>query len=137
MSQEVEGRIPFLDALVSCKTDGSMKVQVYRKKTHTDQYLNFGSHHPLQHKLGVIRTLYDRCDNIVTDPKDAKLEVQHVNQALGKCGYPSWTFKKVRQQLDKRNSTPKKPKNKDTDKNKGVPHHDFYTLCEGCLGDSD
>ena len=59
-----------------------MKVQVYRKKTHADRYLNFGSHHPLQHKLGIIRTLYDRCDNIVTDSDDAKLEVQHMNQAL-------------------------------------------------------
>ena len=61
-----------------------------------------------QYKLGVIRTLYDRCDNIVTDPKDAKLEVQDVNQA-----------KKVPQQLDKWNSTPKKAKSKkDTDRKK-------------------
>ena len=73
---EVEGRIPFQDALVTNKTDEFMKVQVYCKKTHTDQYLNFESHHPLQHKLGIIRTLYDRCYNIVTDPKDAKLDFQ-------------------------------------------------------------
>ena len=60
-----------------------------------------------------------RSYNIVTDPKDAKAEVEHVKQALGKCGYPSWTFKKDRQQLDKCNGTPKKPKNeKDTDKKK-------------------
>ena len=78
-----------MDAFVTRTTDGSMKVQVYRKKTYTDQYLNFRSHHSLQHKLGIIRTLYDICDNIVTDPDDVKLELQHVNQALGKCGYPS------------------------------------------------
>ena len=89
---EVEARIPFLDALVSHKTDGSMKVQVYSKKTHTDHYLNFELHHPLQHKLRIIRTLYDRCDNIVPDPNDAKAEVEHGNKALGKCGYCSWTF---------------------------------------------
>ena len=113
----MEGNIPFLDALVTRKNDGSMKVQVYCKKTHTDQYLNFGSHHPIQHKLSIIRTLYDWCDNIVTDPEDAKAEVEHVNSALEKCGYPSWTFKKVQQQLDKQNSTHKKPKNKkDADK---------------------
>ena len=58
---EVNGSIPFLDALIQRKEDGSVKVLVYRKKTHTDQYLNFTSHHPLQHKLGGIRALYDRC----------------------------------------------------------------------------
>ena len=53
---------------------------------------------------------------------DDKAEVKHVNLALGKCGYPSWIFKKVRQQLDKQNSTPKKPKNKkDTDKKEESP----------------
>ena len=52
---------------------------------------------------------------------DANTELEHVNQALGKCGYHSWTFKKVWQQLDKPNSTPNKPKNKkDTDKKKEV-----------------
>ena len=91
---EVGGRIPFLDALVTRKSDGSIKVQVYRNKTHTDQFLNFKSHYSLQQTLGIIRTLYDRCDNIVTDPKDVKAGVQHVNKALGKCRYPSWTFKK-------------------------------------------
>ena len=67
--------IPFLDALISRTEDGKMKVQVYQKAAHTDQYLNFSSHHSLNHKLGVIRTLYDRCDNIVTEEADALKEL--------------------------------------------------------------
>ena len=76
---EVNGSIPFLDALIQRKEDGSVKVLVYRKKTHTDQYLNFTSHHPLQHKLGGICTLYDRCENIVTETEDAAKEMEHID----------------------------------------------------------
>ena len=78
----------FLDALISRKEDGVVKVQVYRKVTHTDQYVSFRSHHQLNHKLGVIRTLYDRYDNIVTEEADAEAEITHVDKALGWCGYP-------------------------------------------------
>ena len=34
--------------------DRSLNIEVYRKPPHTDQYLLFGSHHQLEHKLGVI-----------------------------------------------------------------------------------
>ena len=84
---EKEGSISFLDTVISCKDDrgeGGMKVQVYRKVTHTDQYLAFGSHHPLNHKLGVL-TLYNRCDNIVMEEADVAAEIIHVDKALGRC----------------------------------------------------
>ena len=53
--EESEGSLPFLDTLMVQKEDGTIKFLVYRKKTHTDQYLNFSSHHPLHQKLGVIK----------------------------------------------------------------------------------
>jgi hypothetical protein len=52
--KEHEGTIPFLDTLIVRKPDGTVKLLVYRKATHTDQYLNFTSHHPIHHKLGVV-----------------------------------------------------------------------------------
>ncbi len=59
-----------LDVLIVRKENGNVKLLVYRKPLHTDQYLNFNPYHPLHQKLGVIRTLLDRCQNIVTDDKD-------------------------------------------------------------------
>ena len=49
--------IPFLDILLE-RTDrrdsGGLKLSIYRKPTHTDQYLNFSSHHSVEHKLSVV-----------------------------------------------------------------------------------
>lgn len=83
---------------------------MYRKKSHTDQYLNFASHHPLHHKLGVIRTLFDRCDSVVSDPLDKIAERQHIEKALAVCGYPKWSFRKV----DRRRSTIRDKPKEDT-----------------------
>ena len=66
--EESEGKIPFIGTLTVRKPDGTVKLLVYRKKTYTDRYLNFDSQHPLHQKLGVIRTLMDRKNNIVTEP---------------------------------------------------------------------
>jgi hypothetical protein len=96
------------------KEDGTVKLLVYRKPTHTDQYLSFQSHHPLHQKLGVIRTLYDRKNTIVTEEGDREDEERKVQQALQVCGYPDWTFKKVKNQM---NAVKPKKATKKTDDN--------------------
>ena len=56
--------LPFLDVLLQRDDDGSVTTSVYRKPTHTDQYLDFASHHPLRHKAAVVKTLFSRANVI-------------------------------------------------------------------------
>ena len=51
-----DGSIPFLDTMVKPEANGSLSITVYRKPTHTDQYLQWDSHHNLSAKFSVINT---------------------------------------------------------------------------------
>ena len=115
--EETDGSIPFLDTQLERKEDGSVKVKVYRKKTHTNQYLAFTSHHPLHQKLGVVRTLLDRCEGIVTEEIDRKEERDTIKNALATCGYPAWTMTSVQSKLEEKGGK-KERKKKDNEKDK-------------------
>ena len=47
---KADGCIPFLDTLVTPQSDGSLQTKVYRKPTHTNQYLQWDSHHAISNK---------------------------------------------------------------------------------------
>jgi len=64
METEKEGRLPFLDVMVTGKPNGTLAHMVYRKQTHTDRYLNSGSNHHPSQKRGVIKTLSERARRI-------------------------------------------------------------------------
>ena len=100
--EETDNSIPFLDTHIHRRHDGSIKVKVYRKKTHTNQYLAFDSHHPLHQKMGVIRTLMNRCEEIVTEEEDKEEERGTIMKALEDCGYPRWTVKNVKDDMKKK-----------------------------------
>ena len=89
---EADGKLPMLDTLTTRMTDGSLKFSVYRKPTHTDQYLQFQSHQPMEHKMGVIRTLTHRADTIISDPQDKEREIKHLQKVLSVAGYSKWAW---------------------------------------------
>ena len=115
---EKDGQIPFLDVNIIRKPDGSIKLRIYRKATHTDQYLMFDSHHPVEHKLSVIRTLLGRNNEIVTEEADKLDEYRHVKAVLKTCKYPTWAIHKVEKQLAENKEAAQKEKKKPNEKKK-------------------
>jgi hypothetical protein len=90
-------KIAFLDTLVTLEADGTISFNIYRKKTHTDQYLDFGSHHYKKQKTGLYKNFKHRIDTIVTKEEDRAAEDKHVREALRRCGHPEWALTNKKQ----------------------------------------
>lgn len=66
-----------------------MKIEVYRKPSCTDQYLLCESHHPQEHKLGVIITLHHQAENPPTTAETEDKGRKHLRKALKPSHYPN------------------------------------------------
>ena len=60
---------------------------VFRKKTHTDQYLNFNSNHPTKVKRGIIQCLRHRAEKVCSGSTRWK-ELGHLRQVFKANAYP-------------------------------------------------
>jgi len=52
---ESEGTLPFQDLLIGRNEEDDVKMQIYRKPTYADHYLNVSFYHPMEHKLSAVR----------------------------------------------------------------------------------
>ena len=64
-----DGAKPFLDTTVKPQADGRLSFTIYRKPTHTDQYLQWDSHHHLSAKYSVISTLMHGAKTVCNKPE--------------------------------------------------------------------
>ncbi len=92
---ESNGELTFLDTTVKHNSNGTLFTTVFRKKTHTDKYLSFASHHPIAHKIAVIKTLFCRANSICGSDQDRNVERAHIRSALKMNGYPSRVISKA------------------------------------------
>ncbi len=90
--------LPFLDTLNVVSINGSIETSVYRKKTHTDRYLDFDSHHPICHKRGVVRALQSRADMVSSTERTKELEHQWIVSTLKENGYPTKLIRSTKRQ---------------------------------------
>ena len=96
MEKEKDKSIPMLDVAIHRKDDGSLEFDVYRKPTHTNQYIHFSSHQPLSHKMSTINSLTRRAHQIPSTDARKREEEKRVKEALAINGYPDWAYKRGR-----------------------------------------
>ena len=102
MEKENNQQISFLATLVS-RNNGFVVVDVFRKPTHTDRYLDFNSHHEKKQKISTASTLLNSACNLPSTMEGKSSEVIHVTNALLINGYPPVVISKV---LKKRKPSP-------------------------------
>jgi hypothetical protein len=92
MEIEVNGTLPFLDVLVSRKTrEKKLGHTVYRKRTHTNRYLNASSHHHPAQIESVAKTLAIRSKRIA-DADHINEEYNTLKLALLQNGFSNSTI---------------------------------------------
>ena len=73
--------LAFLDTLLK-RNNAEISVQVYRKPTHTYQYLHYSSHHQASCKESVVSSLFKRAYSIITNKDDLHKENARIKQVL-------------------------------------------------------
>ena len=91
-----DGSMPFLDTLVTINGDGSLSTKVYRKKTHTDLYLQWDSYHSIAAKYSVINTLHHRARAVCSNKQLLEEEEEHLKNVLTENKYPMWALNRVK-----------------------------------------
>ena len=94
MEEESNGELAFLDTLLK-RNNGEISVLVYRKPTHTDQYLHYSSHQQRSCKESVASSLFNRAHSIITNKYDLDKENTRIKQVLKENGYQESIISKI------------------------------------------
>ena len=106
--------MPFLGTLITPQADGSLLTTAYRKPTHTNQYLQWDSHHAISAKYSVINTLFHRAKEACSTKQQLDEEHEHLQKAITTCKYPRWALNRMKKEI----SSPVQSKNnKNKEKN--------------------
>ncbi|KAL9960212.1 hypothetical protein ACROYT_G033639 [Oculina patagonica] len=76
-------------------------VNVYKKSTNTDRYLDFNSHHPVCHKRSVVCTLLRKAKSIPSTQEGKRKETKRVKSVLRENNYPPSFINKCERSLSK------------------------------------
>ena len=92
------------------QNNGEISVLVYRKPTHTDQYLHYSSHHQTSCKKSVVFSLFNRAYSIITNKDDLHKENARIKQVLKENGYRESIINKIFRRITNSHSLPQSQK---------------------------
>ena len=87
LNHEKDNFIPFLDVGIPKKAN-RLTTNVYRKPTHTQQYINWNSNHPKNLLLGVMKGLIHRAHILCDEKEDLMEELCLLRNVFILNGYP-------------------------------------------------
>ena len=94
LEHENNGRLAFLDTIITRK-DKKLTIDVHRKPTHTDRYLDYHSHHHHKHKTSTAKALIHRALTLPNTEEGRTNELEHVKIALRANNYPPHTVNHI------------------------------------------
>ncbi|XP_062703744.1 uncharacterized protein LOC134286184 [Aedes albopictus] len=87
VEKEVEGKLPFLDLLITKNEDNSLKFGIYRKPTSTDRYITSDSNHFGAQKQAAFHSMAHRLYNVPMESVEFKEEQERIYAAAEVNGY--------------------------------------------------
>ena len=105
MEEESNGELAFLDTLLK-RNNGEISVLVYRKPTHTDQYLHYSSNHQASCKGSAYSSFFNRAHSNITNKDDLHEENARIKQVLKENGYQDSIISKIFKRITNNHSLP-------------------------------
>ncbi|XP_065204080.1 uncharacterized protein LOC135834170 [Planococcus citri] len=84
-------QLPFLDILITRK-DNKLEYDIYRKPTHTNNYIPADSYQPWSQKLAAFNSMVHRCCAQPLSPRNRKREFDHIKRVANNLGYKTRTI---------------------------------------------
>ena len=114
MEEKCNRELAFLDTLLK-RNNEEISVLVYRKPTHTDQYLHYSSHHQTSCKESVVSSFFNRAYSIITNKDDLHKENARIKQMLKENGYQENIISNIFKRITNNHSLPQSQLTQATD----------------------
>ena len=98
--QEKDGRPPLMDTVSRCN-HGNLQLDVYRKPSHTAQYLSFAFHYHPSFKESVMSSLVHRAHKAPSGQRLKNEEISHIEKQLEINSYPRFFIKRAANDVER------------------------------------